>query len=75
MDGYIRRLDEVSLCGIKATHWQDFLRAFQEGTDDAQAKAALQRLADRTRVDGRADERAMVALAIVMELERLLDSS
>lgn len=75
MDDYIRRLDDVKLCGIRTIHWQDFLRTFQEGTDVPQAKAALQGLAKRIRVEGRTDETATVALAIVTELERLLDST
>ena len=75
MDDYTKRLDEVPLCGIKTTHWRDFLRTFPEGTDDAQARAKLRRLAERTRTEGRTNETATAALAIVTELKRLLDSS
>ena len=75
MDAYIQKLHDVPLCGIKTTYWQDFLRTFQEGTTDEQARAALLRLRRRVeRVPGRAASTKVEAIAaIVRHLERLLD--
>lgn len=74
MDGYMAKLNDVPLCGIKTQFWRDFLKAFQESTTDEQARAALERL--RQRVQGAAtlpSAKAQAALAILAELERLLD--
>jgi hypothetical protein len=74
MDTYMSKLHDLPLCGIKTVFWRDFLKAFQESTSDAQARAALERL--RRRVAEAADipaPRAQATLAIVAELERLLD--
>ena len=76
MDAYVRRLNDVPLCGIKTIYWQDFLRAFQEGTSDNDARSALQRL--RERVDAVPGDvtstRVEATVAIVGQLERLLDA-
>jgi hypothetical protein len=74
MDAYKRKLEDVHLCGIKTVYWRQFLKAFQESTTDAQAHAALERL--RQRIQQSSDipsPRAQSALAIVAELERLLE--
>ena len=74
MDSYMEKLNEVPLCGIKTTYWRQFLKAFQESTTDAEARLALQRL--RQRVQQATDIpalKAQAALAIIAELERLLD--
>ena len=74
MDAYKQKLDGVQLCGINSTYWREFLRTFQEGTTDEQARAALDRL--RRRVEGVVElptPKARSALAIVNELEGLLD--
>jgi hypothetical protein len=74
MDTYIQKLNEVQLCGIKTIYWRQFLRAFQESTTDAEARSALERL--RQRVQQAADipsPKAQSALAIIAELERLLE--
>lgn len=74
MDTYMGKLSEVQLCGIKTTYWREFLKAFQESTTDEKARAALERL--RTRVQAATDipsPKAQAALAIVTELEHLLD--
>lgn len=74
MDSYMAKLNEVSLCGIKTVFWRDFLKAFQESTTDAQARAALERL--RQRVQQTVDlpsPRAQAAFTIIAELEKLLD--
>lgn len=74
MDAYLRKLGDLQLCGINASYWREFLRAFQEGATDEQVRAALDRL--RRRVERRVDPpqpAARSALAIVAELENLLD--
>ncbi len=75
MDSYIQKLHDVSLCGIKTIYWQDCLRAFQEGTADADARAALLRLRERVESspDGSASTKVEAVAAIVTQLERLLD--
>ena len=76
MDAYVQKLNNVPLCGIKPIYWQDFLRAFQEGTADADARTALQRLRERVEKEPRGDASARVeaTVAIVGQLERLLDA-
>lgn len=74
MDPYMQKLDNVQLCGIKTVYWRQFLKAFQESSTDAEAHAALERL--KQRVQQATDipsPKAQSALAIVAELERLLD--
>ena len=75
MDAYIQKLHDVPLCGIKTTYWQDFLRTFQEGTTDEEARTALLRL--RRRVErvpgGGASTKVDAIVAIIGHLERLLD--
>ena len=75
MDDYVRKLNDVLLCGIKTAYWQDFLRAFQEGTTDADARSALGRLQERVESDprGAASTTLDAIVAIVGQLERLLD--
>jgi hypothetical protein len=75
MDSYMSKLNEVPLCGIKTVFWREFLKAFQESTTDAQARTALERL--RRRIAETTDlpaPKAQATLAIIVELERLLDS-
>ena len=74
MDSYMATLNNVQLCGIKTVYWREFLKAFQESTTDAEARAALERL--KQRVQQATDipsPRAQSALTIIAELERLLD--
>ena len=74
MDSYMEKLNEVQLCGIKTTYWRQFLKAFQESTTDAEARLALERL--RQRIQQATDipaPKGQAALAIISELERLLD--
>jgi hypothetical protein len=74
MDAYMSKLNDVPLCGIKTMFWREFLKAFQDSTTDAQARTALERL--RRRVAETMDlpsPRSQAALAIIAELERLLD--
>lgn len=74
MDAYMAKLNDVPLCGIKTVFWRQFLKAFQESTTDEQARTALERL--RQRVHATTDlpsSKAQAALAIVAELERLLE--
>lgn len=75
MDVYRTKLEDVELCGIKTTYWRQFLKAFQECTTDGQAWVALDRL--RLRVQQAVAipaPKARAALAILSELEQLLDS-
>ena len=76
MDAYIQKLHDVLLCGIKTTYWQDFLRTFQEGTAEAEARAALTRLRERIeRASGGAAATKVEAIAVIVtELERMLDA-
>jgi len=74
MDDYMAKLNDVPLCGIKTAFWREFLKAFQESTTDEQARHALERL--RQRVHESRDlpaPKAQAAMAILLELERLLD--
>ncbi|RMG86967.1 MAG: hypothetical protein D6712_06515 [Chloroflexi bacterium] len=74
MDAYMEKLNEVQLCGIKTIYWRQFLKAFQESTTDAQARLALERLRQRVqRASDIPSPKAQSALAIIDELERLLD--
>lgn len=76
MDAYVQKLNDVLLCGIKTIYWQDFLRAFQEGTSETDARSALQRL--REKVETEASDitptKVDATVAIVGQLERLLDA-
>ena len=74
MDAYIEKLEGETLCGIKISCWRDFLRAFQEGTDEDQAHKALARLTRRIEGEGGVapSPAADATLAIVDQLERLL---
>lgn len=70
----MEKLDDVQLCGIKTVYWRQFLKTFQESTTDTEARTALERL--KQRVQQAADipsPKAQSALAILEELERLLD--
>jgi len=74
MDSYMQKLNEVHLCGIKTIYWRQFLKAFQESTTDTEARLALERL--RQQVQQTTDipsPKAQAALAIITELERILD--
>jgi hypothetical protein len=76
MDSYMQKLDDVQLCGIKTVYWRQFLKAFQESTTDSEARAALERLKQRVqRATDIPSTKAQSALAIITELERLLDMS
>lgn len=74
MDTYMAKLNEVSLCGIKTVFWREFLKAFQESTTDAQARAALDRLRQRVQqATELPSPKAQAALTIIGELEKILD--
>jgi hypothetical protein len=74
MDTYMAKLNEVSLCGIKTAFWREFLKAFQESTTDAQARAALVRLRQRVQqATELPSPKAQAAFTIIAELEKLLD--
>jgi hypothetical protein len=76
MDSYKTKLDEILLCGVKAIFWRDFLKAFTESTTDSQARAALDRLRQRVQQTTELPSpKAQAALAILAELEKLLDLS
>ena len=70
----MQKLDDVQLCGIKTVYWRQFLKAFQESTTDAEARAALERLKRKVqRATDIPSPKAQSALAIIAELDRLLD--
>jgi hypothetical protein len=74
MDSYMEKLNEVQLCGIKTIYWRQFLKAFQESTTDAEIQSALERLKQRVKQAASIPSaKVQSALAIVTELERLLD--
>lgn len=74
MDSYMQKLNDVQLCGIKTVYWRQFLKAFQESTTDAEARTALERLKQRVQqATNIPSPKAQSALAIIAELERLLD--
>ncbi len=74
MDSYMEKLNEVQLCGIKTIYWRQFLKAFQESTTDAEARLALERLRQRVQqAIHMPSPKAQAALAIIADLERLLD--
>lgn len=75
MDAYMKRLDEVLLCGIKTEFWRQFLKAFQESSTDEQARLEIERLRERIHNSGHIPSaRAQAALTILVELERMLES-
>jgi len=70
----MKKLVDVQLCGIKTVYWQQFLKTFQESTTDAEARAALEHLKQRIQqATDTPSPKAQSALAILEELERLLD--
>ena len=70
----MQKLNDVPLCGIKTVYWRQFLKAFQESTTDVEAHAALERLKQRMQqTTNIPSPKAHSALAIIAELERLLD--
>ena len=75
MDAYIQQVNDLLLCGIKTTYWQEFLRTFQEGTADAVARSALQSLREKVEAlsDGVASTQIEAIATIINQLERLLD--
>lgn len=74
MDSYMQKIDETQLCGIRTTYWRQFLKAFQESTTDAKARLAVERLRQRVQQTTTIPApKAQAALAIITELERLLD--
>lgn len=74
MDEYRSRLDHIPLCGIDTNYWRQFLKIFQENTSESEVRMALIRLRARVDKDSQAtNTRAESALAILTELERLLD--
>ena len=74
MDSYIEKLNDVALCGIKTMYWRQFLQMFQESTTQAEARSALERLRRRVQQGPHlTSSKADAALAIVAELERLLE--
>jgi len=76
MDTYIQKLNKVQLCGIEVVYWREFLKTFQESTTEAKARSALEQLRKRVqRADDIPSPKAQAALAIVAELERLLEVS
>ena len=76
MDTYMKKLDDWQLCGIKTVYWREFLKIFQEGTTDDQAHMALERLRERVRkAQDFPPAKADSTLAIIAEIERLLDTN
>ncbi|MEX2093844.1 MAG: hypothetical protein WD971_14255 [Pirellulales bacterium] len=76
MDTYMQQLEEVTLCGINVVYWREFLKAFQESATEEQARGALDRLKTKIRANVQfPSSKADAALAIVAELEKLLDGS
>lgn len=74
MDAYMKKLNEVRLCGIKAVFWREFLKTFREGATDTQARTALERLKQRVQqATDMPSPKAQSTLAIVGELESLLN--
>ena len=74
MNTYMKKLDDLQLCGINTVYWREFLKIFQEGATDAQARTALERLRRRVRKAGHVPSaRVHSTLAIIAEIERLLD--
>lgn len=73
MDDYMKKLNEVLLCGVKCEHWRRFLKIFQEGTTDESAKMELERF--RGQVQHSLDipsSRADAVLRILLDLESFL---
>lgn len=74
LDVYMEKLNDVSLCGIKTAFWRQFLKAFQESTTDEEARSALAALRERVQQTVEIPSpKAQAALAIVAQLEQLLD--
>jgi len=76
METYRQKLNKVQLCGIEVVYWREFLKTFQESTTEAKARSALEQLRQRVQQAGDIPSpKAQAALAIVAELERLLEVS
>jgi hypothetical protein len=76
MDAYKEKLSDLSLCGIKAAFWRQFLKAFQESTTDEEARSHLERLRERVhKAASLPSPKARSALTILAELGNLLDLS
>lgn len=74
MDAYKEKLGQIPLCGIKTMFWREFLKAFQESSTDEQARHVIAALRMRIIADTTLPSaRGQAALAIIAELERLLD--
>ena len=73
MDEYKTKLDDIPLCGISTVYWREFLKTFQEGTNDASARKALERLRKRLKNKQQVPSAtAQSAIVIIRELERLI---
>ncbi len=74
MNDYMRKLEDLPLCGIKTMYWRQFLKTFQESTTDEEARLALDRLREKIRFENSPESpKAQAALAILTQLEQLLE--
>jgi hypothetical protein len=73
LNTHIAKLNETTLCGIKADFWRQFLKVFQEGTTDDHAAVAITRLREYVhRSTDLPAPKAETVLRIVNDLESLL---
>jgi hypothetical protein len=75
LDAYREKLDAIPLCGIKTVFWREFFRAFRESGAVEQVQTALERLRQRVQQATLPSTKVQAVLAIVAELEKLLDIS
>lgn len=75
LDAYREKLDALPLCGIKMVFWREFFHAFQESGTIEQVQTTLERSRQRVQRATLPSTKVQAVLAIVAELEKLLDVS
>jgi hypothetical protein len=72
MDRYLEQTRAELLCGIQAEHWLRFFKVFQEHSDQAAVKAAIDRLRHRiAAIDPVPEGKHSSFLAIIEQIETL----
>jgi hypothetical protein len=73
LNSYMDKLNVQTLCGVKADHWRQFLKAFQESSSDEQVADAHAQLRRRVQAELPASSpKAEAVLRILADLERLI---
>lgn len=75
MDEYLSRAKAELLAGIRAEHWLSFFKIFQDERDPAAIRQQIEKLRQKVETSGTNPKRVDVALTILRDFERLLESS